>query len=156
MNLNPMVKQNQQANPQMAMMRYFPILFGLICLRLPAGLVLYYAVSALFRVGQQWMMYRYDPKVKALVTRDDRDIEVLEARLEEKDSKPQPKPQSRPQPKPQSRPQPADKVRKPAPSLPPSRASTAGNGQVNAKQPGRYAGTSGNSQRNRNRRRKGR
>lgn len=160
MNLNPMVKQNQQANPQMAMMRYFPILFGLICLRLPAGLVLYYAVSALFRVGQQWMMYRYDPKVKALVTRDDRDIEVLEARLEEKDSKPQPKPQTRPQPKPQtrpqSRPQPTDKLRKPAPSLPPGRGGTTGNGQVNAKQPGRYAGAPGNSQRNRNRRRKGR
>jgi len=80
-NLNPMVRQNQQMNSQLKLMRFFPIIFGLICIRLPSGLVLYYAVSALFRVGQQWLMYRYDPKVKALVKRDDRDLEIMEARL---------------------------------------------------------------------------
>lgn len=80
-NLNPMVRQSQQANPQLQFMRLFPVLFGLLCLRFPSGLVLYYAVTAMFRVGQQWMMYRYDPKVKALVARDDRDIEALEAQL---------------------------------------------------------------------------
>jgi YidC/Oxa1 family membrane protein insertase len=80
-NLNPMVRQSQQANPQLQFMRLFPVVFGLLCLRFPSGLVLYYAVTAIFRVGQQWMMYRYDPKVKALVARDDRDIEVLEAQL---------------------------------------------------------------------------
>ena len=31
------------------------------------------------------MMYHYDPKVKALVAKDDRDIEVMEAHLEEGD-----------------------------------------------------------------------
>jgi YidC/Oxa1 family membrane protein insertase len=77
-NLNPMVQQNQQANPQMRMMRFFPIVFGLLCVRFPSALVLYYAVTALFRVGQQWMMYKYDPKVKALVARDERDLEVIE------------------------------------------------------------------------------
>jgi hypothetical protein len=82
-NLNPMVRQNQQMNSQMQIMRFFPVVFGLICIRLPSGLVLYYAVSALFRVGQQWMMYHYDPKVIALVAKDDRDIEVMEARLED-------------------------------------------------------------------------
>ena len=81
-NLNPMVRQSQQANPQLQFMRFFPVVFGLLCLRFPSGLVLYYAVTALFRVGQQWMMYRYDPKVKALVARDDREIEELEAQLE--------------------------------------------------------------------------
>jgi YidC/Oxa1 family membrane protein insertase len=81
-NLNPMVRQSQQANPQLQFMRFFPVVFGLLCLRFPSGLVLYYAVTAMFRVGQQWMMYRYDPKVKALVARDDRDIEALEAQLE--------------------------------------------------------------------------
>ena len=91
-NLNPMVRQNQQMNSQMQMMRFFPIIFGLICIRLPSGLVLYYAVSALFRVGQQWTMYQYDPKVKALVARDDRDIEVMETHLEEAD-RPRPKSQ---------------------------------------------------------------
>lgn len=155
MNLNPMVRQNQQMNSQMQIMRFFPIIFGLICLRLPSGLVLYYAVSALFRVGQQWMMYRYDPKVKALVKRDDKDIDVLEARLEEPERRPQDR---RPPAKPQERP------RKPQASLPPAssrpKAPSNGqkapsNGQVVGRPPGRYAGTPGNSQRNRNRRRRG-
>lgn len=77
-NLNPMVKQNQQANPQLRMMRLFPIVFGLLCVRFPSALVLYYAVTALFRVGQQWVMYKYDPKVKALVARDEHDLEAIE------------------------------------------------------------------------------
>jgi YidC/Oxa1 family membrane protein insertase len=90
-NLNPMVRQNQQMNSQMQIMRFFPVVFGLICIRLPSGLVLYYAISALFRVGQQWMMYHYDPKVIALVAKDDRDIEVMEARLDDTERR-KPKP----------------------------------------------------------------
>jgi len=86
-NLNPMVRQNQQANPQLQMMRFFPIVFGLLCIRFPSGLVLYYSVSALFRVGQQHAMYRFDPKVKALVARDERDLEVTEAELEQTERK---------------------------------------------------------------------
>jgi YidC/Oxa1 family membrane protein insertase len=86
-NLNPMVRQNQQMNSQMQIMRFFPVVFGLICIRLPSGLVVYYATSALFRVGQQWMMYHYDPKVIALVAKDDRDIDVMEARLDETERK---------------------------------------------------------------------
>ncbi|HET9061491.1 MAG TPA: YidC/Oxa1 family membrane protein insertase [Acidimicrobiales bacterium] len=82
-NLNPMVARSQEANPQMRFMRIFPIFFGLICIRLPAGLVLYYAVSALFRVGQQWMMYKFDPQVKALVNKDAKDLGVIEAKLEQ-------------------------------------------------------------------------
>jgi YidC/Oxa1 family membrane protein insertase len=96
-NLNPMVRQNQQMNSQMRMMRFFPIVFGLICIRLPSGLVVYYAVSALFRVGQQWMMYHYDPKVIALVAKDDRDIEVMEARLEESERRKAKPQQAKPQ-----------------------------------------------------------
>jgi YidC/Oxa1 family membrane protein insertase len=143
-NLNPMVRQNQQMNSQMQLMRYFPILFGLICIRLPSGLILYYAVSALFRVGQQWMMYRYDPKVKALVARDDRDIEVVEARLEEIEGKP-----ARPA-LPKSSP-----PRRPPPPKQLPNGNGAGNGKVSGQQVGRNLGTSAN-QRARNRKRKGR
>ncbi|HTT88359.1 MAG TPA: membrane protein insertase YidC [Acidimicrobiales bacterium] len=107
-NLNPMVRQNQQMNSQMQIMRFFPVVFGLICIRLPSGLVVYYAVSALFRVGQQWMMYHYDPKVIALVAKDDRDIEVMEARLDETEKR-----KSRPTGRP------------PQPGLPPSKPSQA-------------------------------
>jgi YidC/Oxa1 family membrane protein insertase len=149
-NLNPMVRQNQQANPQMQMMRFFPILFGFICIRLPSGLVLYYAVSALFRVGQQWMMYRYDPKVKALVARDDRDIDVVEARLEELEKKPSKQATTKP-----ALPKPA--LPKPATAGPRelNGRDGAGNGKVNGQQLGRSSATAAN-QRARNRRRKGR
>jgi YidC/Oxa1 family membrane protein insertase len=149
-NLNPMVRQSQQANPQMQIMRIFPVIFGLICVRLPAGLVLYYSVSAIFRVGQQWLMYRYDPKVKALVAKDDRDLEVLEAQLEEGERK-QPRglqtPKAQTVARPTARPQ---QLRRPTQ---PARTPPSGNGQV--KQPARYA-NGGGGQRNRNRRRRGR
>jgi len=143
-NLNPMVRQNQQMNSQMQLMRFFPLLFGVICIRLPSGLILYYAVSALFRVGQQWMMYRYDPKVKALVARDDRDIEVVEARLEEIEGKP-----ARP-----GLPKSSPPRRPPPPKQLPAGNGT-GNGKVSGQQVGRNLGTNAN-QRARNRRRKGR
>jgi YidC/Oxa1 family membrane protein insertase len=175
-NLNPMVRQNQQMNSQMRIMRFFPIIFGLVCIRLPSGLVVYYAVSALFRVGQQWLMYRFDPKVKALVTRDDRDIDVLEARLEEEEAKPRSLPRlsrgqlpakSGPVVKAKSVPKAtvtrgnaAGRASAARPNAAtransPPRAKPSSNGQLNGKQPGGYAGTAGNSQRNRNRRRRG-
>ena len=143
-NLNPMVRQNQQMNSQMQLMRFFPLLFGVICIRLPSGLILYYAVSALFRVGQQWMMYRYDPKVKALVARDDRDIDVVEAHLEEIEQK---GPRQAP-------PKPSPPRRSPPPRQLPS-GDGARNGKVSGQQVGRNLGASAN-QRARNRRRKGR
>jgi YidC/Oxa1 family membrane protein insertase len=162
MNLNPMVRQNQQMNPQMQIMRFFPIVFGLICVRLPSGLVLYYAVSALFRVGQQWLMYRLDPKVKALVARDDRDMEVMETALEDRERQPRkPAPASRGQLPPTSAKALSAKTGTPRPGVPkapmrkpqtPARGSN--NGQGNGKPPVRYVGAQSGGQRNRNRRRR--
>jgi membrane protein insertase Oxa1/YidC/SpoIIIJ len=129
---------------QMQMMRFFPLLFGLICIRLPSGLILYYAVSALFRVGQQWMMYRYDPKVKALVARDDKDIDVVESRLEEIEGKGPRQALSKSSPP----------RRPPSPKQLPT-GDGARNGKVSGQQVGRNLGASAN-QRARNRRRKGR
>jgi len=165
MNLNPMVRQNQQMNPQMQIMRFFPIVFGLICVRLPSGLVLYYAISALFRVGQQLLMYRYDPKVKALVARDDRDLEIVEVALDEKEQPP--RRASLPArsgqqlgaralqqaPKKALPSKPAGP--KPPPKRPPAvRNGSASNGQVTPKPPGRPVGAQSGGQRNRNRRRR--
>jgi YidC/Oxa1 family membrane protein insertase len=185
-NLNPMVRQNQQMNSQMQIMRFFPVVFGLICIRLPSGLVIYYAVSALFRVGQQWMMYHYDPKVIALVAKDDRDIEVMEARLEEGDRrKPKPSqpkaqlPKAQPAGPPQEKPPSNGPSNGPAPgpstakppqakmpqakaqpkALPPSQDGAPVDGKTNGQVPSRNPNTQssqGSGQRNRNRRRKGR
>jgi len=50
---------NQQSNPQQQMiMRIMPIFLPVISFTLPAGLVLYFAVSNLYRVGQQWFISR--------------------------------------------------------------------------------------------------
>ncbi|HTV11983.1 MAG TPA: YidC/Oxa1 family membrane protein insertase [Acidimicrobiales bacterium] len=162
MNLNPMARQNQM-NQQMQIMRFFPIIFGLICVRLASGLVLYYAVSALFRVGQQWLMYRLDPKVKALVARDDRDIEVMEARLEDEERRPVRKAltgpkdaASKPVGNAKGSPQRpgAARPRPPARQTGTAREASNGNGQGPGKPQRRYASAQSGAQRNRNRRRR--
>ncbi|HUC14539.1 MAG TPA: YidC/Oxa1 family membrane protein insertase [Acidimicrobiales bacterium] len=175
MSLNPMVRQNQQMNSQMRIMRFFPILFGVLCIRFATGLVLYYAVSGLFRVGQTWAMYHYDPKVKALVARDDRDLEVMESHLEEvegKSRKALPKsPPAPPSAAQKALPKPPPKT---PPKSPPKTPTSTGDvtpangkpngrpnggkpsGPPNGQRPIRNPNTEAASQRNRNRRRKGR
>jgi len=50
---------NQQVNPQQQMiMKIMPIFLPVISFGLPSGLVLYFAVSNLYRVGQQWFISR--------------------------------------------------------------------------------------------------
>ena len=52
-------RRTPQANKQMAMvMKVLPIFFGLISLHFPAGLVLYFFVSNLWRLGQQELIFR--------------------------------------------------------------------------------------------------
>ncbi len=57
--------------PQAAQMRkiqkVFPPVFGVFSLGFPAALVLYWTISSLFRVAQQWGMYKFDPILKANV-----------------------------------------------------------------------------------------
>ena len=62
-NRNP---QAAAANPQMQMMtRVMPVMFGFISYGIPAGVNVYFLVSALFRIAQQEAMYRFDPHVSA-------------------------------------------------------------------------------------------
>jgi len=70
---NPAVKSQPG---QAMMMKFIPLIFGVISLEFPAGVVLYWTVSNIIRIGQQWALYRYDPKVKALVTKDVKEIEA--------------------------------------------------------------------------------
>jgi YidC/Oxa1 family membrane protein insertase len=160
MSLNPMVRQNQQMNSQMRLMRFFPILFGVLCIRFASGLVLYYAVSGLFRVGQTWAMYHYDPKVKALVAKDDRDLEAMEAHLEDVEGKgPRALPRTSAKAPPKALPKAPPKAPpKPPAKEPPSNGNVASatNGKANGQAPIRNPNTQAASQRNRNRRRKGR
>ena len=72
---------------QAAMMKFIPLFFGLISLNFPAGVVVYWTVSNIIRIGQQWALYRYDPKVKALVAKDIKEIEAKTRDIDDKQAK---------------------------------------------------------------------
>ena len=58
-----MAKSNQDPNqkqPGQAIMKIFPVFFGFISFNLPAGLVVYFAASQIFRIGQQAFILRLD------------------------------------------------------------------------------------------------
>ncbi len=96
-----MMSRNPAAadNPQAKMMKYLPIVFGIFFLRFPAGVILYYAMSNVCRIGQQTLMYRYDPKVKNLAAREIREIEAetreIETGKRKRELPAQPAPKSR-------------------------------------------------------------
>jgi YidC/Oxa1 family membrane protein insertase len=53
-------------NQQMQMMgKIFPIFFGFISLTIPAGVVVYFAASNLWQIGQQAIMFRNEPAAGA-------------------------------------------------------------------------------------------
>ena len=57
-------QNNQQPVPGQAIMKIFPLIFGLISFSLPAGLVVYFAASQVFRIGQQSLIIGMDEKRK--------------------------------------------------------------------------------------------
>jgi YidC/Oxa1 family membrane protein insertase len=81
-----MLSRNPAAaqNPQMKLMKYLPLLFVVIFARLPAGVLVYYAMSNVCRIIQQDLMYRFDPKVKALVTQEVQEVEALTHEIDER------------------------------------------------------------------------
>jgi YidC/Oxa1 family membrane protein insertase len=72
-----------QANPQMRMMKFLAPAFALICIRFPVGVIVYYATSNICRIIQQDAMYRFDPKVKALVNRELEEVEEHTLEIDE-------------------------------------------------------------------------
>ena len=81
---NPTAAQGPQAN----MMKFIPLFFGVISIRFPAGVVVYWTVSNAIRIFQQWAMYQFDPKVKALVAKDIKEVEAKTREIDEHGSKP--------------------------------------------------------------------
>lgn len=57
-------KQTGTAAQTQAVMKFMPLIFGFIYLAIPAGVNVYFLVSSLFRIGQQELMYRFDPQVR--------------------------------------------------------------------------------------------
>jgi YidC/Oxa1 family membrane protein insertase len=103
-----------QANPQMRMMKFLAPAFALICIRFPVGVIVYYATSNICRILQQDAMYRFDPKVKALV---DQELEEVEEHTLEIDEQQRNRPGYTPprgaKPPPQDKRQPVDRPAKP-------------------------------------------
>ena len=69
------------ANPQAQMMqKVFPLFTGFISIEIPAGVVLYFLVSNVFRIVQTDLMYRLDPKLSTEVKSE---VAEIEAKAEE-------------------------------------------------------------------------
>ncbi len=83
MSRNQANQNNPQMQTQMRMMKFLPLVFVVFCIRFPAGVILYYAMSNVCRIAQQDAMYRFDPKVKALVAQEVREVEAKTHEIDE-------------------------------------------------------------------------
>jgi YidC/Oxa1 family membrane protein insertase len=85
--------QAAQANAQAQMIqKIFPVLFGVISLSIPAGVVVYFIVSNLFRIAQQGLMYKFDPQLKSAVDKEVKEVEAKAVELKKPKSKDTPPP----------------------------------------------------------------
>jgi YidC/Oxa1 family membrane protein insertase len=66
-----------QAQQMRSMQKIFPLFFAFISFNIPAGVVLYWITSSLFRVLQQFLMYRFDPLLKTTVESATKETEDL-------------------------------------------------------------------------------
>ena len=72
-----MSRNTREANPQQQMLlKVMPAFFGFISLSIPAGVNVYFLVSALFRIVQTGAMYRFDPTLKAHARKHATEIEA--------------------------------------------------------------------------------
>jgi membrane protein insertase Oxa1/YidC/SpoIIIJ len=104
-----MTARNPQAaqNPQAQMMgKIFPLMFGLISYSIQAGVVVYFAVSNLWQIGQQYLIFR-DPAMAAgpALPSSSGSDDVVDAPSKPKTpAKPRPPGKNRPTPKQDGRP----------------------------------------------------
>jgi YidC/Oxa1 family membrane protein insertase len=89
--MNSRNPQAAAANPQMqTMQKFFPIIFGVIYLRVPAGATIYMVVSSAMRIATQEVMFR-----SGMVTPVAAEREIGSAKEEKKEKPPPPKPAKR-------------------------------------------------------------
>lgn len=84
MSRNPSSADTPQAKQMRMLQKVYPPFFGIISLNFAAALVLYWVISSLFRVLQQWGMYRFDPLLKTQVASAHKEAEQF---LKEDDGK---------------------------------------------------------------------
>ncbi len=89
--MNSRNPQAAAANPQMqTMQKFFPIIFGVIYLRVPAGATIYMVVSSAMRIGTQEFMFR-----TGMVTPVAAEREIGSAKEKEKEKPPPPAPKKK-------------------------------------------------------------
>ncbi len=88
-----MTKQMSARNPQMAgnaqakmMNLLLPGVFAVISFAIPAGVVVYYLTSNIFRIIQQEWMYRYDPKIKQITQMTSKNVIDVENKTSTKNN----------------------------------------------------------------------
>jgi YidC/Oxa1 family membrane protein insertase len=90
--MNSRNPQAAAANPQMqTMQKFFPIIFGVIYLRVPAGATIYMVVSSAMRIGTQEVMFR-----SGYVTPVAAEREISPPKQEKEPGQEKEKPKSRP------------------------------------------------------------
>src|SRR5271157_4664062 len=88
--MNSRNPQAAAANPQMqTMQKFFPIIFGVIYLRVPAGATIYMVVSSAMRIGTQEFMFRTGMVTPVV---HEREIGSAKAEKAKEDNPPKPPP----------------------------------------------------------------
>jgi YidC/Oxa1 family membrane protein insertase len=94
-------RDGSAVNQQMQMMgKIFPIFFGFISLTIPAGVVIYFAASNVWQIGQQAIMFRGQPPAPGAPPKADAKGAKPEPKSPDpaKGTKPRPKPEPKPRP----------------------------------------------------------
>jgi YidC/Oxa1 family membrane protein insertase len=125
--MNSRNPQAAAANPQMqTMQKFFPIIFGVIYLRVPAGATIYMVVSSAMRIGTQEVMFRTGMVEPVTAEREIGSAKEEKAGREEK-AKP-----SAPPPDAKKKSTATDGTGTSKGTLPPAKSGTGGNGSRNA------------------------
>ncbi len=91
--MNSRNPQAAAANPQMqTMQKFFPIIFGVIYLRVPAGATIYMVVSSAMRIGTQEVMFRTGMVTPVAAEREIGSAREDKAKEDKKEKPPPPKP----------------------------------------------------------------
>jgi hypothetical protein len=126
--MNSRNPQAAAANPQMqTMQKFFPIIFGFIYLRVPAGATIYMVVSSAMRIGTQEVMFKTGMVEPVAVER-----EIGSGKQDKQDKPP---PAAKPEPKPSKaskRSTATDGTALAKGTVPPKKADTNGRPSTNA------------------------
>ncbi|MDP9387315.1 MAG: membrane protein insertase YidC [Actinomycetota bacterium] len=74
--------RTSQTPQQQMVLKVLPVFFGFISLSIPAGVNVYFLVSALFRIAQTGAMYRFDPTLVAHAKKHAQEIEAKAVEVE--------------------------------------------------------------------------